>query len=340
MVRILSVLIAFWVFIPTAHAQKDSLRNIYIKQFPDKFFIWPLLKKREISFSLNSRDDKGKKLNYKPNTSFSAGIGFYIFEVATEITFAVPIDERSKAAYGASNARDFQINSLGKSWGVDIYSQKYSGFYVPNPAPSPNLPDPFIKRSDIELNNTGINLRYVFNKNKFSLRSAYNYSERQIKSAGSFLMSGTLNTFRLEADSSVLSQLYAPTISATSTFSDFRYTAFSVAPGYAYSLIYKSFFLNGTFSIGPAHYWISYTAPDQSTQYNITLNTFADVRIAIGYNSDRFFGGMSLVAQSRDIRFDEIHFANGTTAFKLVLGYRFGEVGILKKRAKDLLNQF
>lgn len=335
MVRLLSVLIAVWVCVPVAHAQTDSLRDIYIKQFPDKFFIWPLLKKREISFSLNSRDDKGKKLTYKPNTSFSAGIGFYIFEVATEVTFAVPIDERSKASYGSSDARDLQINSLSKSWGIDLYSQKYSGFYVPNPSPNQTLPDPFIKRSDIQLNNTGVNLRYVFNKNKFSLRSAYNYSERQIKSAGSVLISGTLNTFRLQADSSVLSQLYAPAISAVSTFKNFQYTAFSIAPGYAYSLIYKSFFLNGTFSMGPAHYWISYTAPDQTTQYNITLNTFADVRVALGYNSDLFFGGMSLVAQTRDIRFDEIHFANGTTAFKLLVGYRFREVGILKKRASD-----
>ncbi len=340
MVRILFVLIAFWVCAPATHAQTDSLRDIYIKQFPDKFFIWPLLKKREISFSLNSRDDKGQKLNYKPNTSFSAGIGFYIFEVAAELTFAVPIDERSKATYGGSDARDLQMNFLGKSWGVDLYHQKYSGFYVPNPAQSPSLPDAFIKRPDIELNNTGINVRYVFNKNKFSLKSAYNYSERQVKSAGSVIISGTVNTFRLQADSSVLSQVYAPAISNTSTFKNFQYTAFSIAPGYAYSLIYKSFFLNGVFSIGPAHYWISYTAPDQTTQYNITLNTFADIRFALGYNSDRFFGGMSLVAQSRDIRFDEIHFANGTTAFKLVLGYRFGEVGILKKRAKDLLNQF
>ncbi|MBL7870679.1 MAG: DUF4421 family protein [Cyclobacteriaceae bacterium] len=335
MIRICSVLIAIWVCIPSAHAQTDSLRDIYIKQFPDKFFIWPLLKKREISFSLNSRDDKGKKLTYKPNTSFSAGIGFYIFEIATEVTFAVPIDEQSNATYGASDARDLQINTLGKSWGIDLYSQKYSGFYAPNPAPSPTSPDRFIKRSDIELKNTGINLRYILNKNKFSLRSAYNYSERQLKSAGSVIISGTVNTFRLQADSSVLNQVYAPGISTTSTFKDFQYTAFSMAPGYAYSLIYKSFFLNGTFSMGPAHYWISYTAPNQATQYNITLNTFADVRIAIGYNSDRFFGGMSLVAQTRDIRFDEIHFANGTTAFKLLVGYRFGEVGILKRSAKD-----
>jgi hypothetical protein len=337
MVRILSVVIAFWVSVPATHAQTDSLRDIYIKQFPDKFFIWPLLKKREISFGLNSRDDKGQKLTYKPNTSFSAGIGFYIFEVAAELTFAVPIDERSKSTYGASDASDLQANIVGKSWGIDLYHQKYSGFYVPNPDPNPSLPDAFIKRPDIELNNTGVNVRYIFKKNKFSLKSAYNYSERQLKSAGSAIVSGTVNTFRLQADSSVLNQLYAPAISASSTFKNFQYTAFSIAPGYTYSLIYKSFFLNGAFSIGPAHYWISYTAPDQTTQYNITLNTFADVRIALGYNSDRFFGGMSFVAQTRDIRFDEIHFSNGTTAFKLLVGCRFSEVGILKKRAKDYL---
>jgi len=337
MIRVVSVIIAFWFCVPEALAQNDSIRDTYIQQFPDKFFIWPVIKKREISFDLNSRDDTGKKLSYKPNTSFSAGLGFYIFEIAAEVTVAVPIDERSRTTYGTSDARDLQANFLGKRWGIDVYTQKYSGFYVPNPNQTPTTPDLFIKRSDIELRNTGANVRYVFNKDRFSQRSAYNYSERQLKSAGSFVLSGSLNTFDLHADSAVLTQQVAPAISSTSTLKDFKYSAFSVAPGYSYSIIYKSFFLNGSFSLGPAHYWIQYTAPDQSTQYNITLNTFADVRVALGYNSEHFFGGMSLVTQTRDIRFDEIHFTNGTTAFKLLVGYRFPEVGILKKRAMDYL---
>jgi hypothetical protein len=182
-----------------------------------------------------------------------------------------------------------------------------------------------------------MNVLYSFNKEKFSLKASYNYSERQLKSAGSFIVTGTLNTFQLQADSAVLPTVYSASNTSSPTFRQFRYTTLSVAPGYTYTLIYKSFFLNSVFSLGPAHYWLMDTGKDGNARYDISINTFADVRVALGYNGDRIFGGMSFITQSRNIRFDEVRFVNGSYTFKLMVGYRFREVGILKKRAKDYI---
>jgi Domain of unknown function (DUF4421) len=102
-------------------------------------------------------------------------------------------------------------------------------------------------------------------------------------------------------------------------------------------LVHRSFFLNGALSIGPAHNWILYSQPGGKENYDIAINTYSDIRVAIGYNGDRIFGGMSLVTQSRYIRFDDIRFANTNTFVKLMIGYRFTEVGVLKKRAKDYI---
>jgi hypothetical protein len=110
-----------------------------------------------------------------------------------------------------------------------------------------------------------------------------------------------------------------------------------MAGGYTYTLVYKSFFLNGALSVGPAHNWILYSGSDGEDKYDIAINTYSDVRVSLGYNSDRLFGGMSLVTQSRNIRFDDIKFSNTNTFAKLMLGYRFNEVGILKKKAKDYI---
>jgi hypothetical protein len=313
------------------HAQ-DSVRSIYIQRFPDHFFIWPLFKKRSLSFDIRNGDNE--KINYKPNNSFSLGLGVYLFEVSAEISFAVPIGEKSQNTFGSTDAREFHINFLGKNWGVDVFRQRYDGFYFTDPAGS--SPDVIIKRPDIELTNTGINGIYAFNKEKFSLKSAYNYSERQLKSGGSFIVTGNLNTFRLLADSVILTKQSTP----QSTDSDLllmRYTTISVAAGYTYTLVYRSFFLNGAFSLGPAHNWILYSRPGGEENYDIAVNTYTDIRVSVGYNSDRFFGGMSLVTQSRNIRFDDIQFANTNTFAKLLIGYRFNEVGILKKRAKDYI---
>ncbi len=85
------------------------------------------------------------------------------------------------------------------------------------------------------------------------------------------------------------------------------------------------------------HNWILYSRPGENDRYDAAVNTFNDIRVAIGYNSDRFFGGMSLVAQSRSIRFENVKFSNTNTIAKLLIGYRFREVGLLKKRAKDYI---
>jgi len=310
----------------------DSTKNLYIEQFSDKFFVWPLFKKRSLSFDV--REGNNEKIKYRPNNSFSLGLGVYLFEVSAEISFALPINERSQSTFGSTDAREFHANFLGNNWGVDVFRQKYNGFYFTDPAGS--APDVIIKRPDIELTNTGINGIYAFNKDKFSLKSAYNYSERQVKSGGSFLVTGNLNTFRLFADS-VINTKQSGQQSSGSELLLMRYTTLSVAGGYTYTLVYKSFFLNGGLSMGPAHNWILYSKPGGEEYYDIAINTYVDSRVALGYNSNRFFGGMSLVAQSRNIRFDDIRFSNTNTFVKIIVGYRFNEVGILKKKAKDYI---
>jgi len=337
MIRYIFVLLIFSGVTSGAAGRHDSdtTRNQYIEQFHDKFFIWPVVKKRSLSFDIGTRDPGSQKINYKPNSLFSAGLGIYLFEISAEITFSIPVSEKNLSTYGSTEARDFHANFLGNGWGMDVFRQKYSGFYFPLRSGS-GLPDVIVKRPDIKLTNTGVNGIYVFDKKRFSLKSAYNYSERQIKSDGSFILTGNLNTFRLNADSVILSK---PTgsPSAGSDFQLMRYTTLSVAGGYTYTLVYHSFFLNGALSIGPAYNWILYSRPGENDRYDAAVNTFNDIRVAIGYNSDRFFGGMSLVTQSRNIRFENIKFANTNTIAKLLIGYRFREVGVLKKRAKDYI---
>ena len=150
------------------------------------------------------------------------------------------------------------------------------------------------------------------------------------------MLSGTLNTFSLRADSAVYGARYEPVFGAKADFSKLDYTTISVAPGYAHTLVLKNFFVNGSLSIGPANHWVYYQSATAS-KHDMTLNSFVDLRLAVGYNSDRFFGGVSFVAQARNIKFEQVQFTNTNTTFKMVVGYRFKEFGILKKRAFDFL---
>ena len=337
MKQLIAVAFVFSIVLKTSFAQdsSDSIRSKYVQRFPNYFFLWPVIKQRSTSFDV--KNQANQKLTYKPNGDYGLGFGMYIFEIGFEVTFSVAPKPSSQAIYGHSKSSDLQLNVLGKSFGLDLFTQHYSGFYLTdsNKPVSPGTPYP--ERPDISVWNTGMNGIYIFNKNKYSLRAAYNFSERQLHSGGSFVLTGTVNTFSLRADSAVYGSKYSSTFGTTGDFVKLDYTTLSVAPGYAHTWVFKNlFFINASLSIGPANHWLNYQSAAGSKS-EIKLNSFADFRLAFGYNSDKFFTGISYIAQSRNIKYDQLEFTSTNSTFKMVIGYRFKEFGILKYRAWDLL---
>jgi hypothetical protein len=317
--------------------QTDSLRAYYIQEYPDHFFIWPVIKYRSLSFEIRDKDRNSDKIEFKPNNPVSLGAGFYLFDLGFELTFTVPVEERSLERYGKSKARDLQLNILSKKWGADLYYQRYTGFYKDDSRVSVPGGQPYPQRPDIDAKNLGVSGIWVFNNRKFSMRSSFNYAERQLRSKGSFMLYGTVNSFKLSADSAVLSEEARVGLGKGADFVKLRYTTLSIAPGYSYNAVLKKFFLNGTLSVGPAHHWIYYERDNGTERNDISINTTATIRLALGYNSDRFFGGVGFITQSRAVVFDDIRFANSSNIFKILVGYRFREFGVLKKRVWDFV---
>ena len=316
---------------------KDSVRRYYIKSFPEYFFLYPVLKQRSLNFELAKRDGTSL-LTYKPNNTYNLGLGLYLFELGLEFSFAIPIKEQSIERFGESEARDLHLNVLTKRWGVDALYQRYSGFYLVDKENEPEATEPFPQRPDIVTKNFGLSWHYLFNHQKFSFRSAYNFSERQLYSNGSFLLFASLHTFRVAADSSIVHHDRQTSFGNAVSFTRLRYTTFSVSPGYTFNLTYNNFFLNTTLGLGPAHHWINYDLEGSAaTRHDTAINAFVTARVAIGYNGYRIFGGISFMSQGSSVRFEESTFSNNNGVFKILVGYRFKEVGILKKRAWDMI---
>jgi len=314
----------------------DSVRSLYIKSFPDHFFIWPVLKQRRLDFEMNSLVDKGTSLEYKSNKPYSIGIGLYLFELGVELAGAIPLDEQSKKIYGESDASDLQLNIIGKKWGIEGYIQKYKGFYVVDP--NVEIPDgtPYPQRADIETRQIGSTVNYTFNNKKFSFRSVYNFADRQLRSAGSILLFGSISGFKARGDSAIIDPAYASDFGEAARVKSIRSTALAVAPGYTYSIIYKGFFLNATLAIGPSHNWLLYETDDGRSKNDIKFDFFVAGRIGVGYNGDRFFGGLGFINQGRSAKFDNVEMVSSSGTFKIMIGYRFEEFGILKKRVWDI----
>lgn len=318
-------------------ALHDSIRHKFIRTYPDHFFVWPVIKKRSLDVEARSLLEGGRRVRFVPNNSVSMGVGFYVFEVAFELAFSVPIDEQSKRIYGETTSSDFQLNTLGKYWGFDIYRQKYDGFYMGDSFTPVPKGDPFPQRADVETRNFGLSGIYTFNRDRFSLRSSFNFSEQQLYSRGSWFVTGTLNTFRMEGDSAILGIDNREQFSSLADFQRLRYTTLGVAPGYSQNFIYKNFFLNLTFGLGPAHNWTYLKTENGNEKYNVSINSISVFRLGIGYNSDRFFAGIGFVSQSRNLKIEDFRITNASSFFKMQVGWRIRESGILKKRAVDFI---
>lgn len=314
------------------NAASDPTGNI--QTYPDYFFVWPVLKQRSLDFKVRSLESK-RAIRYQPNNSYNVGLGAYVFDVSVELSFAIPLNEKNQSIFGESKARDFQLNTLGRKWGIDLFYQKYSGFYTDNDLLIPEG-SPYFHRSDISTRNVGVTALYVFNDEDFSIQSAFNFAERQKESAGSFLLTGTVNGFKLSADGPVLDSAVQYSYGTGKSFSELYLTTFSIAPGYAYNFIRRNFFLSGALMLGPAHNWIHYEGDDMKPVYDIKFNLFTSFRVGVGYNADRFFAGLKFVEQSRMAKFSDIRFTNSTSSFRLLVGYRFREVGVLKRSVWDL----
>jgi hypothetical protein len=313
---------------------RDSTRSPYIQTFPDYFFLWPVVKQRRTSFELRSKEGDRKALNYLTNKPYSIGVGMYVFDLAVELAFAAPLDEMSKRIYGESDIRDIQLNVLGTRWGGEAHYQKYKGFYIRDAALKIPAHTPYPQRGDIETQSVGASVNYTFNHERFSFRSAYNFVDRQLRSAGSFLMFGALSNYRAGGDSALVGENYLLEYPNTSSVKQVKITSFAVAPGYTYSLIYKDFYLNGTLAVGPSLNWLHYSGSlhdDRKTSFD----TYVAARVGLGYNGERIFGGISFFNQLRTASFDNMELITSMNAFKILVGYRFLEFGVLKKRIKD-----
>lgn len=319
---------------PSTHT--DSVRAKYIRSYPDHFFIWPLIKQRRLDFRLQDTPSRDKLVTYRSNKPYFVGAGLYVFEVVFEITAAIPFQVLNENRYGSTRANDLQLNLFGKQWSVESYRQRYKGFYISDPDVDIPTGAPYPLREDLVTRNTGITGSYAFNKKKFSYRSPYNFADTQLRTAGSFMIFGTISNFKTRGDSAILGGRYASDFGRNSRIEEFKSTTISIAPGYSQSFIHKGIFLNATLALSAAPNWVSYELDDGKEHSSVKLAAFYMVRISIGYSGKKWFTGLTYVTQGGDAKYDGIQLLTSSGTIKLLFGYRFRELGILKRRVADI----
>jgi hypothetical protein len=240
-----------------------------------------------------------ERLIYSSNDNLGLGIGANWRFIGINLAFRMPLVNNDYSRFGRTRSFDVQSFLYFRKLQVDIYAQAYKGFYIPNRSDlQRELLEAYPHRADLKTRNYGLNAQYIFNNRRFSYRAAFVQNEYQKKSAGSFLLGGSLYYFRALADSALI----AADMVHDGAFWDRKFNrsniiSLSVNGGYAYTLVIKKhFFATGSLAAGPGLNYTQYKDKATSVRdkgLNYQLN--GTLRAAIGYNSSRYFAGLQYI---------------------------------------------
>lgn len=309
----------------------DTTRDYYIEEYPEKFYIRPMFTLRNLSLELKSRRNK-TEINYHPNGNGYLGVSVFVFDIGLGISFKVPESKQSNSRFGETEYLDLQSNIYAKKWGADLSLQQYEGFYVNNPLqhfPEWQKDDPYPRRNDLKINKLSANVFYIKNHKKFSYRSAYNQADRQRKSGGSFYFGTKFLYQDISADTSLIPYNSRQNFELDN-FNWANFYSISILPGYTHTFIHKYFYINISLALGPSYLMSSYKENNKKSN-DRQITTAINLRAALGYNSPRWIAGITFVNHSSNFMTEHLQISGETENIRIFLGYRFKEVGLLKK---------
>ncbi|WP_256472435.1 DUF4421 family protein [Flavobacterium sp. B183] len=268
-------LLLIFVFPYFCTAQIDTT---YIKPFENKASVRTYLSMKFISLQ---QETGGDMKRFMPNTPMSLGFGVSVKNTIIDFSYGYGLSFLKDKEKGRTKALDFQIHNYGRKFIIDLFIQKYHGFYTADDSDKNIQLYP-----DLKIQQYGAFGQYVFNHKKFSYKAAFVQNERQLKSAGSFLLGGGVYFSKIGSDSSFVHK----------SKNSLRNFQFGISGGYAYTwAISKRWFTSGSVTLGAN---VGTERINDFGKQKIEIYPTFFPRIALGYNKERWSLGLSYLNNS------------------------------------------
>lgn len=292
-------------------AQTDSLSNAYIEKFPDKISTQLFVLNTSNDFTLDYKNE-GLTVDVVPNRKTTMGIAVQYDIISFSLGFAPKFFADNKDNQD-SKMTSFGFSLFPKQWLIHLDYIYQKGMSLETAGANIYLPSLSTKK-------LGGSTSYVFNKN-FSVNALAFQSERQLKSAGTFIPALSCYYTELKGDAS-------DNIEGKTYFIDV-----AIAPGYSYNwVIAKKFLVAGGLSIGAGFT----KAVDEDTD-STTVLTQASLSLSLGYNSDTFYGGvLSKGIASTHNTNNNVTMGDNISYVTAFFGYRFDAPGFVTKEREKI----
>lgn len=315
-----------------SNAQLDSN---YVVSYTDRLVISSYQSYRFFQIPINqtyfANTDSISKMDFIAQGSNSTGIGLDWDKISFSIGWRTIGYEAQEAKKGITKTKNFAFSLNAKKWRIESSYRDYKGFYDRN---TPKFDTSFTETTPYfqnpELRTREFRLKGIYfrnKKNKFSYASAYANTQRQLKSAGTWIWVSNIYRSQFASPTGIINTMIADSLySHFYDISKINMTGISISPGFSYNLVlFKRLFANLTldWGIGLQIRTISQqftSAP--FTDFKISA-TNAGARGSMGYNGDRFFIFIFFIGDYTIVEIDKIRFEQRLAAGGLKLGYRF-----------------
>lgn len=267
-----------------------TLRFSFIRPYVD-FRLSP----EDASFgdSLRGEDDG---VQYSPNEAVDLSILLMIKNFGMQYCGRLNSTAKDEDTYGRTDYMDVHAFGYLHNVAIDIVFQRYRGFYMEEPgrhSVSWSSGDPYPQRRDLHVTTMGLNYYYIFFPGDFSFRAAFNQTQQQRRSAGSFIFLISPFSYKVESDSSLIPAGEDALYGRDAGFFRGNYTTLSFAPGFFYTFIIQSdFFVTvGAFAGAGVQQYMYETALEdiRGNGYVYKLNG----KFSAGYSAGSFYLGFA-----------------------------------------------
>lgn len=322
--------IVMFLAIAQAFAQGQKWDTTYYRKYRDRLVVSVFQSVRtygmDITQKLNKDSTGQSKVAYRAEANNITGIelNYDKLNIAFGFKSTPPQNQVSK---GNTRYTNLALNVGGNRWILENSYRSYTGFYNTNTA----FYDTTFKTDGVytqlpTLKSEAYKTKFLFftNANKFSFKSGYSCSQRQLKSAFSFVLTANIYYNRLNSDSSFIPLPVRHYYDDYGQVHGLNVFAFSIYGGGSFNLVlWKAFFLNLTLIIGPEEQWRTYHYHGEAPKNLFYTSLSGDFRSSIGLNFKKFFVMLTSTSDFSYYNSNVMEYFSKYGAVNFSLGYRF-----------------
>jgi len=248
-------------------------------------------------------------LSYEQNTGGKIGLGVDWGWLGTYLSFSELDPEFDSDTHGTSTYTDYQFHIFSGAIGLDLYFQDFKGYYLDN---TQELDPTFFEengniiRDDLRSQFIGLNFSLTKNPDRLSNAAAINNTSYQSQSGGSWYYILSVNWQKISSDSTL-----APTnlIDSYGKIGSIVWAEFvTVAGGAGYGqtwIIREPFFFHANLGLSAGPQTQQFISQSHGKESDISLSAKGVLRLALGSNGKRIFGGFTFIADNTSFQIEE-----------------------------------